>query len=84
MLLKLKEFVRGKDLFAVPVQLNYKGQRKFNTLLGGCCSIFLLVGILVAFSFNLYYHIDEPEFIKSSTNSYLSYDNNTMPFEMST
>jgi len=41
--------VRNQDLFGVPVQLTYKGQKSFNTVCGGLFSLLLLVGFTVAF-----------------------------------
>lgn len=43
---KVLEVIRGFDLFAVPVQLNYKGQKAFNTAVGGCCSLILTIGFI--------------------------------------
>lgn len=34
------------DLFGVPVQLTYNGERTFRTCLGGCVSLVLVVVIL--------------------------------------
>ena len=40
---KVMNTVRGLDLFAVPVSLTYKGQKKFGTPCGGCFSIFIII-----------------------------------------
>ena len=42
----LIEPVRRVDIFAVPVSLTYKGQRQFNTFVGGCFSLLLIVAFL--------------------------------------
>ena len=57
----LKSAIKGQDLFGVPVQLTYKGQTAFNTVLGGCLSILLAVVFAVYFAFafkQLYLHPD--------------------------
>ena len=33
------DFVKQQDLFAIPVQLTYKGERAFTSFCGGCVSI---------------------------------------------
>ena len=45
----LKDAVKGVDFFAIPVQLTYKNQRKFNTVVGGCCTLTIILAILVTF-----------------------------------
>ena len=53
----LLDFVRQQDLFGVPVQLTYKGQRRFKSIIGGCLSIMFVVAALVIFivySLNFY------------------------------
>ena len=41
------KFVRERDLFAIPVQLTYKGNKEFNTAIGGFCSISLWLAIAI-------------------------------------
>ena len=43
---KAAKILRHLDLFAVRVQLNYKGQKAFNTAVGGCISLLLVLGFL--------------------------------------
>ena len=43
------EWIREWDFFAVPVRLNYKGQKAFNTTIGGCCTLTFLIGFFVYF-----------------------------------
>ena len=45
----LKNAIKGIDFFAIPVQLTYKSQRKFDTVVGGCCSLLIILGILMAY-----------------------------------
>ena len=52
--------VRQLDLFAVPVQLTYKGQKGFNTLLGGFTSLVLIVILLTYSVVTLYTLIVDP------------------------
>lgn len=46
-------FVRKLDLFAVRVQLSYKGQRFFGTAFGGCISLLLVLSFLSVVAFEL-------------------------------
>ena len=46
--------IRGTDLFATPVELSYKGQRAFKTVLGGICSIVLIVVVALSFAINVW------------------------------
>ena len=56
------KFVRGSDMFSVPVQLKYKGQPAFNTLCGGCCSILFCLALLTYFIYELHSHAAEPQY----------------------
>ena len=51
---KVGNVIRGSDLFGVPVQLTYKGHSAFNTIYGGCISIFLVIGLVTYFSLELH------------------------------
>ena len=77
-------YVRSQDKFAIPVKLTYKGQRQFTTLLGGCCTILMLLIICSMFGYNSWTHLKEPKFEQSTTNSYLSYNNNEITYNMTT
>ena len=64
---KLGEQIKSFDQFAVPVQLNYRGNTSFNTVLGGCIS--MLLGLALSITFfvqleSLFYH---PEFLSTPT-----------------
>ena len=54
--------VRALDLFAVPVSLTYKGQKAFNTILGGCCSLLLIIGFVTFIAVNLHQLLMNPVF----------------------
>ena len=60
--------IRGLDFFAVPVQLTYKGQKSFNTLLGGCCSLLIILVFLT------YAIIDLHELIKNPILTGVNYE----------
>ena len=45
--------MRKLDLFAVQVQLSYKGERSFNTALGGFCSLLLVLCFLAYAAYEL-------------------------------
>lgn len=46
--------LRRRDMFGKPVSLNYKGEEKFKTVLGGLLSI-LVVFIMIVFALDRLY-----------------------------
>ena len=56
----MESFIRNRDVFAIDVKLAYKGQKSFNTHLGGCCTILLYMAILVSFPMLLNDQISNP------------------------
>ena len=50
---KIAEAVRMQDMFAVPVQVTYRGKRAFNTVLGGFLSIIIILGLVIYFAYEL-------------------------------
>ena len=67
------DFVKRQDLFAVPVQLTYKGERGFSSCIGGCCSIiFVLTAVALFAYYSLQFHRD-PQFSTSESVSYITY-----------
>ena len=48
------EFIRRCDFFAIYVHVTYEGERKFNTLLGGSCTVALVFAIIVTFPWLMY------------------------------
>ena len=58
---KLTNCIKERDIFAIPVQLTYKGQRKFNTVCGGCCTIILYLAIFISFTILLLHELEKPE-----------------------
>ena len=76
----LLEAIKQRDFFAIPVQLTYKGQRKFNTLLGGCCSIILVIGILVSLPLLIVYELNNPE-VRMTAPKYNTYLSSKTPEE---
>ena len=57
---KIASYIKEKDIFAIPVQLTYKGQRKFNTMVGGCCTILLFLMIVISFPILTLYNFFSP------------------------
>ena len=59
---KVRQTIKSFDLFSLPVRLTRKGEVYFSTALGGCCSLLLVVGIVIgaALQFMTVYY--EPEF----------------------
>ena len=69
------DFVKRQDLFAVPVQLTYKGERGFTTFCGGCCSIMfvlIVMSLFAAYSHN--FIIEPPHFTPSGRVNYITTD----------
>ena len=75
--------VRMLDLFAVPVSLTYKGQKAFNTILGGFCSLLLIIGFGTFITLDLHKVLTNPDFSETSTSLYASYQNSE-PYELNT
>ena len=59
---KISQSVRRRDLFAIPVQLTYKGQRKFHTLLGGFCTVILTIAAVVSLPIMIIDGIYNPDY----------------------
>ena len=73
--------IKQYDLFAIPVQLTYKGQRKFNTLLGGCCSIMMYLAIIIAFPLMITYEYQNPTLRQTTPKQkQLAYNSETNEF----
>ena len=68
---KLANFVRRSDLFAIPVQLTYKGQRKFDTFLGGCCTILLVIAALTTLPLMILDGMYNPDYTQTKLNNRL-------------
>lgn len=64
--------VRKADIFAVPVRLTYKGEKSFNTIVGGCCSILLILGLLAYTIPTLHNLITNPVLSGNSSMIYFS------------
>ena len=56
------DFIRKCDIFAVNVQMTYKGSQKFNTLLGGSCTFTLVLAMIIAFPWLLVDQIKNPTY----------------------
>ena len=68
-----RDFIRSKDLFAAPVQLTYKGQRSFNTAVGGVCSILFILVSVVVVGFGTADLALNTKFNSVTTDSYIPY-----------
>ena len=51
---KIANAIKMQDLFAVPVQLHYRGKPAFNTVCGGCVSILLVMSVIAFFSYEFH------------------------------
>lgn len=77
-------FVRDVDYFAVPVNLTYKGKRKFGTLLGGCCTLVIVLGLVTYALYTLQSLVLHPILRSSSEKIYFSWFDNDQAFNITT
>ena len=82
--MSVTDLIRQQDLFAIPVQLNYKGRRSFTTFIGGCCSILLVLSTIALFIYSSIDFFSDPRFSSNSSVSYITYSNETEPYTMET
>ena len=66
------------------MQLTYKGSKAFNTVVGGCFSIVLILAFITIFAFDIHKGITNPYYDSSSTTNFTRYNNNYDPFVMGT
>ena len=78
------DFVKRQDLFAIPVQLTYKGERAFSSFTGGCCSILFVLIAVAIFAHNSHSFYKNPEFGTSASVSYTTYSDDTPPSNLPT
>ena len=71
------DFVKRQDLFAVPVQLTYKGERGFSTFCGGCVSIMFVLTVMALFGYYSHEFYMNPQFGTSASVNYITYDDDT-------
>lgn len=57
---RLGRIIQDFDLFGVPVQLTYKGERRFNSCCGGSVSILMIVCLVGAFIWQIQNLILQP------------------------
>ena len=50
---KITTTIRQQDLFGIPVQLTFRGEKAFNTIAGGCVSILIVILLIAYFCFGL-------------------------------
>ena len=74
------DFVKRQDLFAIPVQMTYKGERGFSSFIGGCCSIVFVLIVMALFGVYTHDFYMNPQFSSSASVSYITYDENTLPY----
>ena len=77
-------FVRDMDLFAVQVSLTYKGMKQFNTLLGGCCSLLLILVLATYSAVTLHDLIAHPVLKNYSQHEFFSFASNTDMYNITT
>ena len=63
---RFAELIKSQDIFGAPVLLNYRGKESFNTLVGGCCTIFVAVILASGFAFQLMQTFNHPKFVSST------------------
>lgn len=71
-------------MFAQNVYFTYKGKKAFTTMLGGCCSIVLVLAFLSFFISDAYHLSTSPEYTSSTSTTFARYSSNTEPFFMDT
>ena len=59
---KIQDAVKQQDLFGVPVQLTYKGERTFITAFGGCVSLLMIIGLSMYFTYELQQEYSDPSY----------------------
>ena len=64
--------MRSLDLFAVHVQLSYKGRRAFSTAAGGCISLILVLSFLSYAAYTLHGNLMNPVLKSSDEFNYTS------------
>ena len=62
---KLAKAIKSQDLFAIPVQLTYRGEKGFNTFCGGCISVLLIAGLSTYFALSLHNLYMNPDYMVS-------------------
>ena len=60
---KITTTIRQQDLFGIPVQLTFKGQREFKTCFSGCISIAFVLTFVVYFCLELNSNWRNPNFL---------------------
>ena len=71
-----KDFLKGQDQLGQGVNLNYKGNSNFGTIIGGICSLAATVFFFLFTMIQLYAWIFEPSYNQQITKSYLSRNDN--------
>ena len=80
----VRNFLRERDLFGVPVNLTFRGRSEFQTQLGGCCSLLLILFAMCYFAFYLKYYIEKPGFTSSYDMDYTAYQTDGKIFSLNT
>ena len=81
---KILGSLRKIDLFAVPISLTYKGEKKFSTRIGGCLSLILLLGFVAYSIVTLYDLINNPYLQENPETLYHSILENTEAYNVTT
>ena len=80
----LLDYLRKIDLFAVPISLTYKGEKKFSTRIGGCFSLLLILGF-IAYSITSLYHLIKNPYLQNNPESlYVSMLENSEAYNVTT
>ena len=75
---KITQAVKSQDLFAVPVQLTYRGERAFSTLCGGGISIILILGLTAYFAIGMRKELQKPEYLQLPPRYKFDYEETTI------
>ena len=62
-LTKIADAIKSQDLFAIPVQLTYRGEKGFNPFCGGCISLLLIVGLSTYFILSIHNLYMNPDYM---------------------
>ena len=66
-------FVKRQDLFGVPVQLTYRGERAFTSFIGGFCSIMFVLSVISTFVVYSRRFFDNPQFSSNASVNFITY-----------
>ena len=78
------KFLKRQDLFSVPVQLTYKGERGFTSAVGGFCSIIFVLTAIALFTVYSLAFYRNVQFSSSASVNYIGYSDESEPYVLPT